>query len=342
MKTTRQVRVLFVALSAALILLAAASVFWGRYGISPEELLAVLKSWFTGTAPANKSAYAVLIAVRIPRIVCAILIGAALSAAGAAYQGIFRNPMVSPDILGASAGAGFGAALGFLLGLNSTAFWALSFFSGLAAVGIACAMNGMVSRHWQGDKMVFMLCGVVTGSLFQALIGLVKYAADPFDTMPSISFWLMGGLTYITAADVPRLALVTLGGMIPLILLRWRINVLSLGGDEARSLGLRTGFMKAAVVLCATLMTAGCVAVSGMVGWVGLVIPHIARMLAGADFRRLLPCSALLGALFLLAVDNVARGAFAQELPIGILTALIGAPVFIKLLAGGQRELGSE
>ncbi|MFT3952544.1 MAG: iron ABC transporter permease [Oscillospiraceae bacterium] len=317
----------------ALVVLMLVSACIGRYMIGFRQTADVLRTVFGGGESRYPAAYAVLTAVRLPRILCAVLIGAALSAAGTAFQGIFRNPMVSPDLLGASAGAGFGAALGFLLGLSGAAVWALSFIGGIAAVGVTCLIGGAVLKSADDGKMTFMLCGIITGSLFQALISLVKYAADPFDTMPSISFWLMGGLTYITARGVLPLALPVIIGLIPLLLIRWRINILSLSRDEAQSMGLRTGLFKAVIILSATLMTAACVAAGGMIGWIGLVIPHIARMIAGADYRRLLPCAVLLGAIFMLAVDDIARCAFAQELPIGILTAIIGAPIFIRLLA---------
>ena len=182
-----------------------------------------------------------------------------------------------------------------------------------------------------------MLSGIVTGSLFQAFISIIKYVADPFDTMPSIAFWLMGGLTYVTASDLLILAVPVISGTVVMMLLRWRINLLSFGTDEAEAMGVPVKKYQAVIILCATFMTAACVAVGGMIGWVGLIIPHFARLMAGSDYRRMLPCSAVMGAAFLLLVDDVARCAFPQELPIGILTAIVGAPVFIALLAKGRK-----
>lgn len=309
----------------------------GRFSIPFRDFADLILAKFSGTEPVNGGAATVFWTSRFPRVCAGALIGCALSVSGASYQGIFRNPMVSPDLLGASAGAGLGAALGFLLGVNTGMVTLMAFVMGLAAVGFTCLVNRIVGSSIDNSRILLVLCGIVTGSLLQAFISIVKVVADPYDTLPSITFWLMGGLNYVTASKVKFLLVPVLAGCVPLILVRWKINLMSFGEDEARTMGVQTGRFRSLIVFCSTLMTAGAVAVGGMVGWVGLIVPHFARMLVGPDYRRLLPCAAVSGAIFTLIVDDVARTICAQEIPIGILTAIIGAPVFLFLLAKGRR-----
>lgn len=308
------------------------SLLLGRYPITLPELWSILRGDAAGTAAT------VFWTSRLPRILAALLIGMGLSASGCAYQGVFRNPMVSPDLLGAAAGAGFGAALGFLLGLPTLAVQLLSFFSGMAAVGLTWFLGKAVAGEYDNRRMLLVLCGIVVTALFQALISIVKYVADPYNTLPNIAFWLMGGLNYVTALEASFLAAPIVVGLIPLMLLRWRLNLLSFGEEEAGAMGLSVQKLQTVVMVCATLMTSASVAVGGMIGWVGLIIPHFARMLVGSDQKKLLPCATLLGGIFLLLVDDAAICLFAQEIPIGILTALIGAPLFLYLLFRGRRE----
>lgn len=324
-------------LTGILLLLIAGSACAGRFSISVPQLLTLLKARLLGIESGLDLQETVLFGSRLPRILAAVLIGCGLSVSGASYQGIFRNPMVSPDLLGASAGAGFGAALGFLLELPVFQVQLLAFFCGMMSVALTCLISRMIGFEAGSSRLLLVLSGIVVGALFQAFISVIKYVADPFDTMPSIAFWLMGGLTYVTAADIPVLALPVLTGTLILLLFRWRINLLSFGEDEARSMGIHVKKYQQLVIFCATLMTASCVAVGGMIGWVGLIVPHFARMFAGPDYRHMLPCCAVLGSIFLLVVDDAARCLFPQELPIGILTAIIGAPVFIGLLAKGKK-----
>jgi iron complex transport system permease protein len=315
-----------------LIILYLVSAMAGRFSLSFSELILVCKEHFSGQTPTYAMAETVLFQSRFPRITAAVLIGCGLSMSGAAYQGLFRNPMVSPDLLGASAGAGFGAALGFLLGVSSMSVQIMAFFSGLMAVLFTCFISKMTGMHEQ-NRILLVLSGMITGALFQALISMIKYVADPFDTMPSIAFWLMGGLTYVTARDVIFLAVPVFIGTILLLLIRWRINLLSFGEEEAQAMGVPVKKYQSIIIFLATIMTASCVSIGGLIGWVGLIVPHFARMIAGPDYKKMLPCAGLLGAIFLLAVDDIARCAFPQELPIGILTAMIGASVFIILLS---------
>ena len=267
----------------------------------------------------------------------AVSIGAALSAAGASYQAMFRNPMVSPDLLGASTGAGFGAALGLLFGLGYGAITGLSFGFGLLAVLLAYLISRVSKIQ---TTLAMVLAGVMISSLFTSGTSFIKLVADPTDQLPAITYWLMGSLTSIKARDVQFAVLPILVGLIPLWLLRWRVNLLTVSEAEARSMGVDTTRLRVVVVLCATLMTAGSVAISGMIGWVGLVIPHFGRMIFGQDYRRLLPASSLLGATFLMVVDNLARTITTSEIPLGILTSFVGAPVFLYLILSGGTQRG--
>jgi iron complex transport system permease protein len=273
--------------------------------------------------------------VRFPRITGAILVGAALASAGAAYQTIFRNPLVSPAILGVSQGAAFGSSLGLLLRLSWTAVQLLGIAFGLLATVVAVLIGRQLGR---GSTVTLVLGGVVVTSIFGALISMLQYAADPLDTLPSITFWLMGSLARVGNRDLLFASGPLAVSFALLYAMRWQINVLGVGQHEAAALGMNEGRIRALVVTAATVMTALAVSISGIVGWVGLVIPHIARMLVGPNFDRLLPVSALLGGTFLLAVDTVARSSTTVEYPLGVLTALIGAPFFVLILAQAKRQ----
>ena len=276
--------------------------------------------------------------VRLPRILSAALIGAALSIAGVSYQGMFRNPMVSPDLLGASTGAGFGAALALFLSLSYFGVTLSAFCFGLAAVLLAY----LISRKSRMDSTLSMvLAGMMISSLFTSGTSLIKLVADTENQLPAITYWLMGSLTSILGRDVRFAALPILLGLVPLLLLRWRINLLTLSEAEARSMGVDTRRLRLVVIFCATLMTAASVAISGMIGWVGLVIPHFCRILFGYDYRKLLPSCALLGAAFLILVDTIARTITTAEIPLGILTSFVGAPVFLYLILSGGEHNGN-
>ena len=302
----------------------------GRYPIEPWTLIRVLASRVIPVTPDWPSQVeTVLFNVRLPRVLMAALIGAGLSAAGAAYQGIFKNPMVSPDVLGASSGAGFGAALGLFLSFSYQGVSFLAFVLGLSAVGAVCLISSRVKYN---QTLGLVLAGMMISSLFTAAVSFLKLVADPNNTLPVITYWLMGSLASIRPKDLAFAAPWIIGGIIPIYLLRWKINVLTLGEEEARCIGVNTSAVLLAVVLCATLITSAAVSVSGLIGRVGLVIPHFARMLVGSDYRKMLPASLLLGASFLLVVDNFARLLATSEIPIGILTAFVGAPFFLWLI----------
>jgi iron complex transport system permease protein len=309
----------------------------GRYPVSLAELVNVLFSKITGQrADVSQAVESVILQVRGPRVLAAALGGAALAVAGTAFQGLFRNPLVSPDILGASSGAALGAVIGIFFSLGVVAIQILAFAGGLLAVAAVYAIGSAVRSR--DPILVLVLTGVVVGALLGAGVGLVKYLADPYNQLPAMTFWLLGSLAAVNVADLlPLFGPVAIGTAV-LIALRWRMNVMSLPEEEARSLGVATGPLRVAIVAAATLTTSATVATAGNIGWVGLVVPHLARSLVGPDFARLLPAAAILGGGYLLLIDTVARTAAEVEIPLGILTAVIGTPFFIWLLASMQRN----
>lgn len=313
------------------------SVLLGRFSVTPKELFRLLLSRLTETEQGwRDGAENVVFQIRLPRVAAAALIGAALAVAGVSYQGMFRNPMVSPDILGASTGAGFGAALAILLGAGYFGISASAFVFGLLAVAAAYLVSCMSRTN---QTIALILSGMMVSSLFSAGTSYIKLVADTQQQLPAITYWLMGSLSSIKPRDVLFLVIPVTLGLVPLWILSWRMNLLTLGEEEARSMGVNTRLLRFTVILCATLLTASSVAVSGMIGWVGLVIPHFCRMLFGYDYRRLIPAAALFGASFLIIVDDIARLATAGEIPLGILTAFVGAPIFLYLiLTGGARR----
>jgi iron complex transport system permease protein len=312
------------------------SLTMGRYHVSLGEIFTLFsaKLGLTDAAvPANVST--VILNVRLPRIIAALLIGAGLALSGGAYQGMFRNPLVSSDILGASAGAGFGAALGIMLSKSVLVTQLLALAFGLAAVLVTYTLAGRLRR---GDPTLFLvLTGILVGTVFTSLISILKVLADPSDKLPTITFWLMGSLAAINRQDILILIGPMLVGGVALLVVRWHLNPLSFGEEEARAMGAETTKLRAIVIAACTLMTASAVSVAGIIGWVGLIIPHVARGLVGPDYGRLLPVSAVIGGVYVLLIDDLARMAGPLEMPLGILTALIGAPFFIFLLARTRR-----
>jgi iron complex transport system permease protein len=322
---------LLAVLAAALVLALAV----GPFPLRPTDALhaaARLAGLEAGSPSAGELVFA---RVRLPRVVADMLVGAALSGAGAAYQTLFRNPLVSPDILGVATGAGLGAVAGILLSLPVAGIQALAFLLGLGTVALVYLIAAALRGHER--TLVLVLSGVVVGALAGACISLVKILADPYDQLPAITFWLLGSLAGVKLADLAVAAPLVALGIVPLVLFRWRVGILSLGDDEARALGVDVGRLRVLVIGAATLMTASVVAISGVIGWIGLMMPHIARMLVGPNFARLLPAAMLLGASFMLLVDTAARSIARIETPLGILTAVFGAPFFLWLLARGRR-----
>ena len=323
-------------MASALLALFLLSFVMGRYGVPLGQVVRILLS---GVLPLEQTwtdnmAIAVL-NVRLPRILLACLVGCGLSAAGTGYQTVFQNPMAAPDILGASSGACFGAALAILTGQSAVMVTVFAFLASLLSV----ALVYLVGNHTRGNRVVnLLLAGIMVGSLFSACTSYIKLVADPTNQLPQITYWLMGSLSGTRMGTVRFAAVCMAVGLVPLLLLRWRMNLLTLSPDEARAMGVHTDRLRLAVILSSTVLAAAAVSVSGMIGWVGLVIPHLSRRIVGSDCRRLMPMSCLFGAAFLLLVDNMARCLTATEIPIGILTAFVGAPFFIYLMVrGGDR-----
>lgn len=308
------------------------SILLGKYRVSAGEVVDILLRKLLGRPQTwSNNTNVALFNIRIPRICVAALVGAALSMAGLVYQALFRNPMVSPDILGASTGSAFGACTALMLTLSAMGVQTMAFCMGILAVAICYAVARLVSR---GGDMPFtlILTGMVVSTMFSSMISIIKFIADPDNKLPAITFWMMGGLSSVVASKVPMVMAVIIPSMLPVILLRWQLNVISFGDEEAKALGTNVRLVRIILIFAATLLTAATVSVAGMVGWVGLVVPHITRMLMGNNYRRSIPASVLIGAIFMILVDDIARCAFLVEIPLGIITGLIGGPFFIFLL----------
>jgi iron complex transport system permease protein len=310
----------------------------GRYWVQPDKVFKILMSQFTDIAHTwTAMEETIVLKLRFPRIVMTMLVGAGLSVSGASFQGLFGNPLVSPHILGVSAGAGFGAALAIMLSGTTWLIQVLSIVFGVLAVLITCSIS-RIKKSGASSIYMLVLSGVIAAAFFEALISTLKYVADPFDKLPTIVYWLMGSMAGITQRDILVGGPMILIGITILVLMRWRMNVLSLDEEEARSLGINIKQSRMLIILACTLVTAAAVSMCGIVGWVGLVIPHVGRIIVGPNHKDLIPASAFIGALYLLFIDGVARAATSTEIPLSILTAIIGAPFFAYLLrkSGGQ------
>jgi iron complex transport system permease protein len=323
--------------AAALALIVALSLAVGSFPVAPGDVARVLWAAIAGgDSGVADNARAIVLEIRGPRIVAALAVGAGLGAAGAAYQNVFRNPLVSPDILGVSSGCALGAVAGILAGLPLVAMQGLAFAGGLAAAGLVVLFGALVRGH---DRVLtLVLIGVVVGSLFAAGVAFAKTIADPYNELPAITFWLLGSFGGVLPRDLAAGLPLMLLGLAPLVLLRWRVNLLALPDDEARALGVDAPRLRLVVIAGATLLTSAAVAIAGVIGWVGLVVPQAARLMTGPGFARVLPVSALLGAGFLLVVDTVCRTVGPAELAPGVVTALVGTPAFIALLAAASRR----
>ncbi len=304
----------------------------GRYGGSPGD---VLRALFSGDG--DGILRSLVLRVRLPRALTALLVGANLATAGAVLQGLFRNPLVDSRILGVSSGAAFGACLAILVSGSAFAVQAGAFVFALLAIGLVLAVGWRLGAA----PLVLLLVGIAVSALFDALLGLVKYVADPLTKLPSITYWLLGGLGGASWSNLAPLVTLSGIGLGFLFLIRWRLNALTLGDDEAASLGLRVRPLRVAAVAASSVLVAASVSQAGTIGWIGLVIPHVARAWVGPDHVRLLPASAALGAAVLLGLDTVARTAFTSEIPLGILTGLLGVPAFLVLLVGYLRAKGA-
>jgi iron complex transport system permease protein len=332
----------FTGLIALLFVATVASLCIGRYGVGLGDLGTIALGWLgmgTGRQGVPEASWRVVELVRLPRMLIGAFVGGGLALAGATLQGVFRNPLVDPHVIGVSSGAAFGGAVAILIGLGAAGLWSMAFFAGLGALLLVLIMS---RRAGASSVLMLVLCGVVVAALFSALVSLTTYFADPNDTLPAIVFWLMGSFASATPERAAYMLPVVAAFAAPLLLMRFRINVLSLGDEEAQALGMKVERTRWLALCCVTGITAASVANSGIVGWVGLVVPHLARAVVGPDHRVLLPAAALLGASYMLIVDLMARSLMAAEIPLGVLTALIGAPVFLIVLQRAQREAWRE
>jgi iron complex transport system permease protein len=310
----------------------------GRSNIDPKTTFDALVQNFFGIDKGVDQADVIIVnEVRLPVVIAAVLAGCALSASGATYQGLFKNPLVSPDILGAADGAAFGAALGLLLNMPSLAVQGMAFVFGFVAVMMTYFSAKYIS-HGTNQTLLLVLAGLIVGTLFQSFVEIIKYVADPFSTLPAITYWLMGSLAKVTWEDLAIFMVPFIIGIVPIFILRWRINTLSLGDDEAKSLGLDVNKTRGILIFCATVLTSAVVAIAGIVGWVGLIIPHLVRFMFGPDNRVVVPMSCVLGAIFMVVVNCFCRSLMSSEIPLGILTSIIGAPFFFIILVKSRKS----
>lgn len=303
----------------------------GRYSILPISLL---KALFGFTITTQEKT--IIFNLRLPRIIIATFLGAGLSLSGLVYQGIFQNPMVSPDLLGSTSGAGFGAALAILLGLSYLEITLVSFLFGILAVSFVLLISSRVRGN---PTLTLVLSGIMVSSVFSALISFIKLIADPEEALPQITYFLMGSLSSVRKEDILPVVILIVIAIVPIVILRWSLNIMTQGEEEAKALGVNTKAVRLASIISATIVTATATSLCGMISYVGLVIPHLVRMITGCDYRKTVPASILLGSSFLLLVDTISRSIATVELPIGILTSLIGAPFFLYLIVREAKKL---
>lgn len=313
-----------------LFLMLVVSLGMGRLHIAPMDVFKILCSYVVPVEQSwNEQAASVIYTLRLPRVLAAILIGAALSLSGAAYQSVFKNPLVAPDMLGVSSGACVGASLCILLGLGSTFVQMGAFVGGMLAVGCAVIIPHIIGKN---SIVMLVLSGLIVSGLMNALLGIIKYLADSETQLPEITYWQLGSLVSVTWENIFSSGVPIVICLVFMLVIRWRMNILTLSDEEVHMLGRDAGWLRYAIILCATVLTACSVCISGTIGWVGLVIPHFSRMLVGPNNQRLLPLAIVLGAFFLLAVDTISRASMSAEIPLSILTGLIGAPFYFYLL----------
>ncbi len=334
---TARFRVVVLLSIIALVVVFAASLAIGQYGVPFwDTFRIVLANIFPIEATWDSIQEAVVMTLRFPRTIAAIIIGGALALSGATYQSIFKNPMVSPDLLGVSAGACVGAAIAMLMNQGSAVIQLGAFAGGIIAVAITTAIPRLIRNE---STTVLVLSGIVIASLMSSIMSIIKFIADTETQLPEITYWMMGSFAYVTIKDMLPVLPTILIPLIITLLMRYRLNVLSLGDNEAKSLGINLRTTRGLFILCSTLITASCVCLSGTIGWVGLVIPHAARMLIGSDNKKMLPLAMIIGGIFMLIIDILCRTLTSAELRLGILTGIIGAPFFIFILAKQRRQV---
>ena len=334
---TRSFGAVFFGLTAVLVLLSIVSICLGRFFIAPEDVVKIIVNIFYPLDPTwNEQAASVIYTIRLPRVIAAILIGAALAISGASYQSVFKNPLVAPDMLGVSSGACVGAALAILSGMPQFGIQIAAFVGGLTAVCVAVMIPRIIGKN---TIVMLVLSGIIVSGLTNSLLGIIKYLADADTELPAITYWQMGSLVSVVWDNILYSGIPIIAGVLFMLAIRWRMNILTLNDEEAHMLGKETAWLRYAIVLCATILTACSVCISGTVGWIGLVVPHFSRMLVGPNNQRLLPLAVILGAIFLLMVDTVSRASMNAEIPLSILTGLIGAPFYFYLLIRQRMNL---
>ncbi len=327
--------VIYLLLIALPIFLFFLSFMLGRYPVAPIDVIKTILSPIFPQLAVSPELNSIVFTIRLPRIIAALLVGAALSIAGASFQGIFKNPLVSPDLLGVSMGAGFGAAIAILANAGNALIQLSAFIFGIVSVSIT---YGISKAYKAGGILLLVLSGTAVSAFFNALISGTKFMADPYDKLPQITYWLMGSLSAVNFDKLSMIIFPLLIGMIVILVLRWHLNVLAMGDEEAQSLGLDAGKLRLVIIVACTLVTSAAVSISGIIGWIGLVVPHMTRIIVGPDHKILLPASISIGASFLLLIDNISRTFISIEIPIGILTAIVGVPLFLYLLRRGYSE----
>lgn len=335
--STRSFKAVFFGFTALLLVMVVISISMGRFFIAPEDVVKILINLIYPLEPTwNEQAASVIYTLRLPRVLAAVLIGAALAISGASYQSVFKNPLVAPDMLGVSSGACVGAALAILCGLPQVAVQLAAFIGGLAAVASAVLIPRIIGKN---TIVMLVLSGIIVGGLTSSMLGIIKYLADADTELPAITYWQMGSLVSVVWDNIIYSGIPIVVGIIFMLAIRWRMNILTLSDEEAHMLGKDTSWLRYAIILCATILTACSVCISGTIGWIGLVIPHFSRMLVGPNNQRLLPVTVVLGAVFLLGVDTISRASMNAEIPLSILTGLIGAPFYFYLLVRQRMNL---
>lgn len=335
--SNRKYELIFLLLLILLICITLFSFCIGRYSVQVSDVIKILLSKiFPITKTWDIKTESVILVMRMPRIIASLLVGSALALSGATYQGVFKNPLVAPDMLGVSSGACIGASLAILMNLGNGYIQVGAFLGGLIAVSITTTIPKLLKNT---SALMLVLSGVIVGGLMTSIMGIIKYLADPETQLAEITYWQMGSLTKVMQKDIISILPTILITTIIVMLLRYRINVISLGENEAKSLGINVGFTRGIIILCSTILTASSVCICGTIGWIGLVIPHLGRMLVGPNNVKLLPITFILGAIFMLLVDTVARVLTSAELPLSILTGIIGAPFYFYLLIKQRTRL---
>jgi len=324
-------------LTAILLIVVSASLTLGRYNMSVIDAVKIILSSFIPIQVTwDRTMEAVIFQLRFPRIIAASLVGSALALSGASYQSMFKNPMVSPDILGVSSGAALGASLAIFWGMGQSIIQLWAFAGGIVAVSLTAMVPKIMKSN---STIVLVLAGIIVGGLMSSLIGILRYFADPNTALAEMIYWSMGSFAGIKITNLYSLAPGIIVCIVVLLLIRYRLNVMSLGENEAKSLGLNIKQTRGVIVICSTLLTASSVCMAGTIGWVGLVIPHLGRMLVGPDNRRMLPAALVMGAAFMVIIDTIARTLTTAELPISIITGIIGAPFYIYLLFKQRKHI---